>query len=468
MSKYLIFAVASLSLLIGSISGTAVAVAFPAMIKSFDASLLTAGWVMGIYQLTATAVQPLAGKASDALGRKFIFMLCVSLFTIGSVLCAIAPNIELLIFFRLIQAMGGGGFMPSAAGMVVDEFPRTRQRTLGLFTSIFPIGQIIGPNLGGWMTEAFGWRSIFWFNIPLGVIAFIASAILLRPQPRGESQIDVAGAGLFTGSLAALMVGLTLAGSGEGSSSWALFGLLFVVSAVLMLSFFRRQSRVKNPFIDVEMLRHKPFIAANIYNFMYGACVVGIMSFIPLYAVSLYGMSVLESGVILTPRSIGMIIAASVTSVYLVRWGYRLPMLIGTSTLIVCLFLLGAEVKTVNILGTQLGGTFILLSIMLLTGLGSGISSPASNNACIDLMPDRIATITGIRGMFRLSGGAISIAIVSLVLHNAGDLTRGFFIVFSGLAFVLLLTLPVIFMIPGKPDVSAPLKESGADMTGTA
>ena len=460
MSRYLVFAVASLALLIGSISGTAIAVAFPVIITSFNASLVSAGWVLSIYQLVATAAMPLAGKASDAFGRRFTFMLCISLFTVGSLLCALAPNIELLIFFRMIQALGGGGFMPSAAGVVVDEFPRARQQTLGLFTSIFPIGQIIGPNLGGWMTHAFGWRSIFWFNIPLGVIALIASAFLLRSQPRGESQIDLAGAGLFTGSLSALMVGLTLMGNSEATASWALFGLLLAISIILMFLFLRRQSRVKNPLIDLEILRQKPFIAANIYNFIYGACILGIMSFLPLYAVSVYGMTILQSGLILTPRSIGMIIAATVTSIYLVRWGYRWPMLIGTAAIMVCLFLLGAEFKDVTILGVPLSGTFLLLAIMLLAGLGSGVSSPASNNACIELMPNHVATITGVRGMFRQSGGAISIAIASVVLHNVGDLSRGFFIVFFGLAIALLLTMPVIFAIPGTPSVSPPVRDS--------
>lgn len=151
MSKYLIFATVSLVLLLSSISSTAVAVAFPQITSSFSASLILAGWVLSIYQLAATAVMPIAGKASDAFGRKFTLMLCLSLFTLGSLLCTIAPNIELLIFSRFIQAIGGGGFFPSATGLVADEFPRSRQQSIGLLTSIFAIGQIIGPNLGGWM-----------------------------------------------------------------------------------------------------------------------------------------------------------------------------------------------------------------------------------------------------------------------------------------------------------------------------
>jgi EmrB/QacA subfamily drug resistance transporter len=434
-----------------AISGTAISVAFPVITSSFGASLILAGWVLSSYQLVATATMPLAGKAGDIFGGKLIFMVSLSVFTIGSLLCAVAPNIQFLIASRFIQGIGGGSFMPLAAGIVADEFPRARQQAIGLFTSIFPIGQIIGPNLGGWMVHAFGWRSIFWFNVPLGAIAFIASALLLRSGQREEGHMDLAGAGLFTGSLFAFIGGLSEMGSSNDKSSWVLSGLLFVAAVVSMIAFIRHEGKSKNPIIDLQVLKEKPFMAANIYNLVFGACTFGIMSFVPLYAVSIYGMSILESGLILTPRSVGMMVASAVTSISLMRWGYRWPMLIGTSATVLSLFLLGVEARGINVMGIQLGSTALLIVIMLLSGIGMGVAAPAANNACIELMPDRVATITGVRGMFRQSGGAISIAVTSLLLHNIADMAHGFALVFFGLAILMILTAPFVFAMPRAP-----------------
>ena len=110
---------------------------------------------------------PLAGKLSETLGRKHVFLFCVGMFTLGSLLCGLAPNICLLIVFRALQAIGGGGLMPSAVGMVSDQFRERRAQAIGLFTSVFPIGGIIGPNLGGYILEHWSWREMFFVNVPL-------------------------------------------------------------------------------------------------------------------------------------------------------------------------------------------------------------------------------------------------------------------------------------------------------------
>ncbi len=454
MSRYFIFVAVSLSLLLSAISGTAISVAFPVLTSSFDASLVLAGWVLSIYQLVNTAAMPLAGKAGDIFGKKAIFVTCLILFTVGSLLCAVAPNIQLLIVSRFIQGMGGGGFMPIATGIVAEAFPKSRHQLIGFLTSILPIGQIIGPNVGGWLVSAFGWRSVFWFNVPLGIITLVISAFLLKPSVREKGHIDLTGAGLFTGSLFALLTGLSQMGSSSDSESTlsrTSSGLLLATGVALMFILIRHLRRAKDPIIDWQVLRQKPFLAANIYNLIFGACVFGILSFIPLYAVSVYGMSTIESGLILTPRSVGMMIASMVTSIFLVRWGYRRPIIVGTAMLVVSLFLLGIESGGIDLLGIQIGSTVLLIGIMFLSGVGMGVAAPAANNACIELMPNRIASISGVRGMFRNSGGAISIAVTSLLLHNIGDMARGFTIAFFGLAIVMLIVSPLIFAMPKGP-----------------
>lgn len=457
MSRYLIFVVISLGLLMVAISGTAISVAFPLITSSFGVSLVVAGWVLTIFQLVATVSMPLAGKAGDIFGVKTVFLVALSSFTLGSLFCALAPNIEMLILFRAIQGIGAGSFLPVATSIAAREFPGSRQQAIGMFTSIFPIGQIIGPNLGGWLVEAFGWRSVFWCNVPLGIVALIASILLLGKDEREKGQIDLLGAGLLMASVFAFLAGLSRIGN--DTTSGAASGMLFAATGVMVTTFVWYERRAKAPIIDFEVLRDRPFVAANIYNFVLGACVMGVMAFIPLYAVSVHGMTVFQSGFILTPRSVGMITASTITSMFLVRWGYRQPMLIGTILMMVNLLLLAASAVGLGTVWWQVNSVALVSGVMLLAGVGMGISAPAANNACIELMPDRVATITGVRGMFRQIGGAVSIAVTSIVLQRASDMARGFFIVFTGLAVAMLATIPAIFMMPASPK-DAPFTQS--------
>ncbi|MFH1088064.1 MAG: MFS transporter [Chloroflexota bacterium] len=460
MSKHLVLVAAGMLLLLAAINSTAMAVAFPVITSSLNASLVLAGWVLSIYQLVATVAMPMAGKASDVFGRRVTLIACLALFTAGSLLCAVAPSIELLILARAIQGVGGGGFLPTLVGIAVDEFPKARQRVIGLFSSFFPMGQIIGPNLGGWMIQSFGWRSVFWFNVPFGLGGLIAAVVLIPAGRKEEGHMDIKGAVLFAGFLFAFMIGLSALGDSSGRLPWITPWLLFAAGGLMLHAFLRRENTAMDPIIDPVLLRARPFLAANIYNFVFGAGAVGVLSFVPLYAVSIYGMSVLKSGLILTPRSVGMMVASTVTSVFLMRWGYRRPIIAGTGAIVLSLVLLGMGSSAMNILAIQLNSTLLLSAVMLLSGLGMGVVAPAANNACIDLMPQRTATITGVRGMFRQSGGALSIAITTLVLHNVGDTAWGFQLVFMGLAGVLLLSLPLVFAMPGGPQ-AVPVGEDG-------
>jgi EmrB/QacA subfamily drug resistance transporter len=459
MSRYLVFIVGSLSFLLVSISGTSVSVAFPEITSSFNASLILAGWVLSVNQLAATAIMPLAGKAGEVFGSKLTFMISIAVFTIGSLLSALAPSIEFLIASRFIQALGAGSFLPLATAIVSDQFPNARQQAIGLFSSIWPIGMIIGPNIGGWLVHSFGWRSVFWLNIPLGVIVFIAAFFLLKPGKKEGGQLDMTGAGLLTGALSAFLIALSKIGSSPDKTSWLIFGLLLALAIVLLVLFLRHEVKTKNPIIDLQILKEKPFRAANYFNLLYGIAIIGVMAFIPLYATSVYGMSTLASGIILTPRSVGTMVASIVTSIFLPKWGYRRPMLFGIGIMVLSFLLLGAEFSSVNLLGLHLNGTILLGVILFFSGVGTGIIAPAANNACIELMPDRVATITGVRGMFRQGGAAASIAVTSLVLETFSQISRGFSVVFYGLTGVLILSVPFIFAMPRSAAVHPPVEK---------
>jgi EmrB/QacA subfamily drug resistance transporter len=452
MRRYLVYAVAGLSLLFISISGTAVSVAFPQMIADYNTSLVLASWVLSIAQIANTIAMPLAGKACDIYGRKFIFILCTILFTLGSLASALAPNIGLLIFFRLIQGIGAGGFLPAATSIVAEEFPKTRQQSIGFFSTIFPLGQILGPNLGGWLTQSFGWRSTFWMSVPLGIIVLIVAMILLRKSPsRSRGTLDLTGAGLLSAFVSSIMVAISLMGSKQSSTSWWAVALFFILAICCLVVFLRREVKTKDPIIDLKVLREKHFIATNLYNFFYGMGVLGVFGFIPLYAVSVYHMSTMDSGLILTPRSIAMVVASIIVSLNLMRWGYRWPILIGTIMSAISLMGLAWEPMGVSLGELRIGGTTMVVITLLLAGFSQGMVAPASNNACIELMPERIGTITGVRGMFRQVGGAISVGLTALVIQNTGDSALGFRYVFIGLTAIMVAVIPVIFLIPKGP-----------------
>ncbi len=457
MSRYLIFGIGSLSFLLVSISGTSISVAFPVIAQDLNASLILAGWVLSVNQLAGTAIMPLMGKAGDIFGAKRLFLISIAVFTIGSLLCALSPNIYFLIAARFIQAIGGGGFLPLMTAIASDLFPNSRQQAIGLFSSIFPIGMIIGPNIGGWLVGSYGWQSVFWLNIPLGVIVFIAMAFMLKETKREGGQLDLTGAGLFTGMLSALLIALSEIGNSGSGSSWVVVGLLLAAGVIMGGLFLRHEVRAKDPIIDLQTLREGPFLASNIFNFLYGAAVLGIMSFIPLFATSFYGMSIFESGLILTPRSVGMIAASLVTSMMLPKWGYRWPMLIGAGFTVICMAMLGLEAAGTSLFGVDTSAMWTMCIIMFLSGLAMGIIAPAANNACIELLPTRVATITGVRGMFRQSGSAVSIAVTALILERFTNVGQGFMWVFYGMAGVLVVAIPFIFAMP-KACVTTPPK----------
>ena len=246
------------------------------------------------------------------------------------------------------------------------------------------------------------------------------------------------------------MIGLSqIAHSGTGLG-WLITGLLFVASIFFIVMFIRHELKTRDPIIDLELLRLKPFAAANVYNFIYGACVFGFSSFIPLYAVSVYSMTTIQSGYVLMARAIGSIVASMISGFFLVKWGYRKPMLLGSIIISAGLLLFGFEFSQVKILGTEISPVVLVSAITLMMGLGMGVANPASNNACLDLMPHRASTITGVRGMFRQSGGAISIAIITLILQFIGNMSLGFTVVFISTGLIVLLTIPFIFAMPDK------------------
>src|SRR4030042_3518756 len=261
MRRFLIFISAGLGLLMYSIDSTAVAVAFPNFIKDFDTNVLWAAWTISIYLVAVTSVMPLMGNLSDGYGRKKIFLISLILFTSSSLACGLAPNIYSLVVFRFHQGVGGASFLPTAAGIVSHQFPENRERAIGLFTSIFPIGGIVGPNLGGWIVSRYSWRYIFYINLPIGIGLAILILILLKDSKvLSRPHMHFVGASFFFGAVLFLMLGLNLIAEDFSISSLLLPILFWIVSFYFLLLFFRQEKKTSNPILAMALLRSKPFL----------------------------------------------------------------------------------------------------------------------------------------------------------------------------------------------------------------
>ncbi|MBI4331914.1 MAG: MFS transporter [Chloroflexi bacterium] len=453
MRKYLIVAVVAIPAFMGNLDATVVAVAFPTLVSEFGSSLVLAGWVMSVYTLVSIGAIPVASRLSDTHGRKSTFVVSLALFTVGSFLCAVAPSIGWLIFFRAIQAAGGGAFLSVATGITSDMFSASRQRLIGLIVSIANFGSVAGPNIGGVMVAHLGWRSIFWVNVPIGIVALILCLWLIKADVRKaiHSEVDLPGIGLLMGFVSALMISFTLVGHDYGVPLFVV-PLTIMFGLLLLVLFIYRCKRRPGGLISPEVLSGRPFMAANLFNFVYGTCSQsGVLSLVPLYAVSVYGMTVIESGLVVTPRSLGLIAASVVASLFILKWGYRRPLVAGTLGSAFGFAALALEPGGISLGAAWISPAILVMLLSLVVGIGAGVVIPASTNACIDLMPDKVASIVGFRQLVARIGGSFAIAVSTLVLQSGADMARGFTWVFMGASALLLLSIAAAFVMPAGP-----------------
>ncbi|HME42058.1 MAG TPA: MFS transporter [Syntrophorhabdales bacterium] len=449
MRRYLIFLTSGLSLLMYAIDSTVVAVAFPNFTRDLHTDVLWSAWTISIFFIAGTMAVPLAGNLGDSFGRKKVFLVSLMLFTGSSLACGLAPSILALIAFRFLQGIGGACFIPTASGIVSDHFPENREAAIGLFSSIYSVGTVIGPNLGGWIVSQYSWRYIFYINVPIGMLLMGSSMLLLKDSRIfSRPHVDLAGVTLMSGSLLFLMFGLNLVGESFSIPSVLLAVLFVLASLFLAVLFLRQEKRAASPILDIVLLRSTPFVAANASNLIVGMTMIGVFSFIPLYATSVHKLSTLMSGVILTPRSLAMAIVAGVTSFSLKKWGYRWPMVLGFGLTSLTTILLVPGLSLWGITSIRWGTVETLSLLLLLNGIAGGLVWPAANNACIELMPEKVGTIVGLRNMFRNIGAALGVSVITFILHVSSDPASGFTIAFISFGLTFLLSIPLLFLMP--------------------
>lgn len=440
--RFVVFAIVSLALFMASVDQTIVATALPALQHDLHAQVNWSSWTITIYALGQILVMPLAGKLGDQYGRKKIFLGAAVLFTTASLCCGLANDIYLLIGLRGLQAVGGGAFMPSATGIVAQIFGPNRDRAVGLFSSIFPIGGIVGPILGGVFVTYWSWRGIFLVNVPIGIVLVALGAVFIPVSARKPDQrLDIRGVALLGVTLLSAMFGIAYLGSGHSSAASPAFLLPEGVAVAGLIAFVRHSARAPSPFISITFLAGRGFGVMNLLNFLFGSAALGFGALVPLYAQERYGLPTLAAGTLLSARAVGMIATAGLAVFLLRRTGYRWPMAVGFTLTAVGLFATAASPAGLSAYGWMALAAGIC-------GIGMGISTPASNNATLQMAPDQAAAVAGLRGMFRQSGSITAVSITAAIAARSADPGLAQAHVFVVFGVILLCSLPLILAVP--------------------
>jgi EmrB/QacA subfamily drug resistance transporter len=440
-----IFSVVAMALLMSSLDGTIVATALHAVQYSLHTSINWTSWVITAYSAGLVLALSMAGKLNAWFGRRRFFIASVVVFAAASLCCGLADNIYVLIALRAVQAAGGAGFTPSATAIITETFGQARDKAVGLFGSIFPLGSMIGPIFGGLFVSYWSWRGIFFVNVPIGILVII---FCLRYVPRDPDRdggarrpVDLAGMVLLGIGALALMLGISYLGQAGATASSPLFVAPMIAGLFGLALFGRHIRRVPDPFIAPRLIAGSGFGAVNVINILYGGAVAGLLALVPLYAVDRYRISTLGSGTVLTAEGIAVITLSSLAAMGLRRTGYRWPLYIGSACTAI-----GIAGLAIHPAGFSPYAWLAITACVI--GIGTGFSSPASRNAGLQLAPDQSAALAALRTTGRQVGQIATVSITTTIIAQSatpGQLLGKVFVVF---AVLLVVCLPVIARVP--------------------
>ena len=396
-----------LSLFLAAVDNTIVGTAMPRIITEFS-GMDRYSWPFTAYLLCATAIVPIAGKLSDMLGRKLVVLSGMAVFLTGSVLCGLSGNMEMLSVFRALQGIGGGILISSAFILVAEIFPfRERGKTIGIVASMFGLASLLGPVLGGVLTHWLTWRSVFFVNLPLGIIAvyLIGKNLPLLKHPENQKRFDLAGMVFFLTAVIPLILAFVEAGR---SFQWFSFlqMILFLVSVLSFLVFIRIELRIHpdkvSPLLPMDLFRNKVFRVSVLLAFLIYAGMFGILFFIPLLAQKGLGMNAASSGLLLLPMSLAMMIGGNLGGI-----------LVGKTRNFKGISLMGFMLATVGsillaVMGNQANALQIMAGVFF-AGLGIGMVLPVYNMASQAVFPlKEIGIVTAMLEFFQNMGGVIA------------------------------------------------------------
>ena len=309
---------------------TIVGTALPTIVGDLGGAAHMA-WILTAYTLAITVAMPVYGKLGDLVGRKNLFLVAIALFLAGSALCGTADTMTQLIIYRFIQGLGGGGLMISSQAITGDLIPpRVRGTYMAPMGAMFGIASILGPIIGGWLTDSVSWRWTFWINLPLGILAFIAIALVLRlPSSRLTSPIDWWGLALLNAGAIAIVLMATWGGNQYEWTSPVIIGL-GAVGLVCWGLFAFVETRAADPILPWSILTSRTFIVSTLVGMLAMGGMIGVLSYLPTYLQMVYGYSATGSGLLLVPITIGMLVSSILSGVLVSRTNrYRLYPIVG-------------------------------------------------------------------------------------------------------------------------------------------
>ncbi|MGB0035793.1 MAG: DHA2 family efflux MFS transporter permease subunit [Candidatus Acidiferrales bacterium] len=390
-------------------------VALPHIAGSLSAGQDESTWVLTSYLVSNAIVLPMSGWFSNLIGRKRFYMSCVALFTISSFLCGLAPTLGSLIFFRVLQGAGGGGLQPSEQAILADTFePAKRGMAFAVYGMAVVLAPAIGPTLGGWITDNFTWRWIFFINIPVGFISLFLTHRLISDPPgmkeekRGGITIDYIGIGLLALGLGALQIVLD---KGQ-RDDW--FGSRFIVvtsiiSVTALIAVVIWEWRHKNPIIDLHLFKDRSFAIGNMLMFMVGFSLLSSTVLLPLFLQTLMGYTAQDAGLVLMPGGFAIILSMPLVGFLLSKFDARRLLLYGMTVLAFSLFHMTRFDLTIDF---RTAATARVIQAMGLAFLFVPI-----NTATYAFLPKgKNNAASGLINLARNIGGSVGISLVTTML----------------------------------------------------
>ena len=401
----LVFSGLMLGMLLAALDHTILATALPDIVGDLG-GLEHLSWVVTSYLLATTVSTPLYGKLGDLYGRKRLFQYAIVIFLVGSVLCGMAQSMGQLIAFRAVQGLGSGGLMVLAQAVVGDIVaPRERGRYQGYFVAVFGVSSVIGPLVGGFLTDQASWRWVFYVNLPVGIVALVVTSVVLPVGTRRpDARLDIRGAVLLSSGVTALVLLTTWAGT-EHEWGSPIIVALGLASVGLLLAFVAAERRAEEPLLPLRLFRNRTFSVTSSVSLVIGFAMFGALSFLPLFLQLVTNASATNSGLLLLPLMGGLLLASTVSGQIVSRTGrYKAIPMIGTMVATVGMALLatmGAETPRL-----------VSAAYMALLGVGMGLVMQVLIVATQNAVPQPdLGVATASVNFFRSIGGSIGVAV---------------------------------------------------------
>lgn len=405
-----------IAMLFAALDGTIVGTAMPRIVGDLGGlSLMT--WLTTAYMLTSTTVVPIAGKLADLLGRRNVYITGLVIFMIGSALCGMANGMTELIIFRGIQGLGGGIMMPMAMIIIGDMFTgKERAKWQGIFGALYGLASVIGPQVGGWIVDAVNWRWVFYINLPVGILATIFIAMGLKSHKQtGPIKIDIAGIFTMILGVVSLLLALTFGGKDYAWDSWQIIGL-FALAVIGIVSFVIVETKAEEPILPMHFFKNRTFTILNAIGFFMSIGMFGAIMFVPFFMQGIVGVSAAESGTIMTPMMITMIVMSIIGGQLVLKVGVKPQIIAGMLIMAGGFWLL----TTMDMHTTKLTAT----SYMMVIGLGMGLVMPTLTLALQESFPKKdLGVVTSSSQFFRQIGGTFGITILGSIMNNTSGTT---------------------------------------------